>query len=75
MSTDKTIILTLTPLPCGVPISLRIRQALKTLLRRDRFRCTKVEGDGLAEPQTADGPAAASAPPVFFSRPSHRNSP
>jgi hypothetical protein len=34
-TTDKTIILHLVPLPCDVPVAVRLRQALKTLLRRD----------------------------------------
>jgi hypothetical protein len=45
------IVLHLEPLPVeGVSVAVRLRQALKTLVRRDRFRCVKVEGDGLDEP-------------------------
>jgi hypothetical protein len=48
------IVLTLEPLPVeGVPVAVRLRQALKTLLRRDRLKCVKVEGDGLDEPSEA----------------------
>jgi hypothetical protein len=44
------LILTLEPLPCSVPVRIRVRQLLKTALRRDRLRCVRVNGDALDEP-------------------------
>jgi hypothetical protein len=38
------IILHLRPLPCDVPVAIRLRQLLKTALRRDRLKCVRVEG-------------------------------
>jgi hypothetical protein len=58
MSTDKTIVLTLTPLPCDVPVAVRVRQALKTLFRRGRLKCVRIDGDALGEGETASAPSA-----------------
>jgi hypothetical protein len=41
------IVLVLRPMPCNVPVAIRLRQLLKTALRRDRLRCVKVDGDAL----------------------------
>jgi hypothetical protein len=51
-----TIILTLEAMPHEVPVPIRLRQLLKTALRRDRPRCVRIDGDGLDEPpaQTAN---------------------
>jgi hypothetical protein len=57
MSTGRTIILHLAPLPCDVPVVVRVRQALKTLPRRDRLRCVRIDGDGLGESEKASAPS------------------
>jgi hypothetical protein len=44
------IILTLEPIPHEIPVAIRLRQLLKTALRRDRLRCVRIDGDGLDEP-------------------------
>jgi hypothetical protein len=43
---DPDIILTFRPLPDAedVPVGVRVRQLLRTALRRDRLRCVRVEG-------------------------------
>jgi hypothetical protein len=40
----QRIILTLTPLADERPLAVRLRQLLKTALRRDRLKCLSVEG-------------------------------
>ena len=42
MSNDPDILLVLRPLPDDLPVAVRLRAALKTLLRRDKLRCLKV---------------------------------
>lgn len=39
----ETVRLTLTSAPCDVPFPLRLRQALKSLLRSYRLRCIEIE--------------------------------
>jgi hypothetical protein len=46
----------LQPLPCGVPVAVRLRQVLKTLLRRDRLPCLRIEGRTLDDPQADSEP-------------------
>jgi hypothetical protein len=43
---DPDIVLTFRPLPDAedVPVGVRVRQLIKTALRRDRLRCVRVEG-------------------------------
>jgi hypothetical protein len=43
---DPDIVLTFRPLPDAedVPVGVRVRQLLRTALRRDRLKCVKVEG-------------------------------
>ncbi len=46
------IILHLVPLPDdGVPVAIRQRMLLKYALRGLRLRCTRIDGDTLAEPK------------------------
>ncbi len=52
------LILILEPLPCSIPVRIRLRQLLKTALRRDRLRCVRIDGDGLD-----DGPAGEQQEP------------
>lgn len=43
---DPDIVLTFRPLPDAedVPVGVRVRQLLRTALRRDRLKCVRVEG-------------------------------
>jgi hypothetical protein len=45
---NEPIILTLRSLPSGVPVEIRLRRALKTLLRSLALRCTDVRQQGTA---------------------------
>jgi hypothetical protein len=47
---DDLIILYLRPQPNSVPVSIRLRAALKTLLRRDHLLCLGVGYAPLAAP-------------------------
>jgi hypothetical protein len=38
-------------LPDDRPVEIRLRHALKTMLRRDRLRCVRLEGIALADQQ------------------------
>jgi hypothetical protein len=49
---DGLISLVLRPLADTVPVSVRLRAALKTLLRRDRLKCVRVSGMPAAMHQT-----------------------
>ncbi|MBI5864075.1 MAG: hypothetical protein HZB38_06160 [Planctomycetes bacterium] len=53
----ERIRLALRALPDSLPLAQRLRLALKTLLRRDRLRCLKVEiDDGAAVTPIASDP-------------------
>ncbi len=50
------IVLHLEALPVeNVPLAIRVRSILKRLLRDYRFRCTRVAGDGLDDPEPTAG--------------------
>jgi hypothetical protein len=42
LDNNKSITLTLRPLPSDIPATVRIRMALKCLLRTYRLRCTDI---------------------------------
>lgn len=45
MDERETIVLTLRPLPSDTPVVVRVRSALKTLLRTYGLKCTNIGGD------------------------------
>ncbi len=57
----ERIRLTLRALPDSLPVAQRLRLALKTLLRRDRLQCLKVEFD--ADDDRRDGSQSKADPP------------
>jgi hypothetical protein len=64
MSTDKTIIIHLEAMPCEVPVAIRVRQLLKTALRRHRLRCVRIDGDSLGESEKAQPHLSAPMRPL-----------
>jgi hypothetical protein len=44
MDDRETITLTLRPLPSNIPVLVRVRAALKRLLRSYRLRCVRIGG-------------------------------
>ena len=74
MNPGNEITLHLHPLPSGEAVEIRLRRALKTLLRRDRFRCREFSwvADTAERASTGNGASGrvtgSEAPPADFNQ-------